>query len=70
MRRCLFERFPRPDFNLALHVGSNGPAGSVGYHLGYAMANVDSVDIIIKGVGGHGAYPHFLRLQYLTLFWT
>ena len=54
----LFERFPRPDFNLALHVGSNGPAGSVGYHLGYAMANVDSVDIIIKGVGGHGAYPH------------
>jgi len=54
----LFERFPRPDFNLALHVGSNAPAGSVGYHLGYAMANVDSVDIIIPGVGGHGAYPH------------
>ena len=58
LRDGLFERFPRPDFNLALHVGSNGPAGSVGYHLGYAMANVDSVDIIIKGVGGHGAYPH------------
>ncbi len=54
----LFERFPRPDFNLALHVGSSGPAGSVGYHLGYSMANVDSVDIIVKGVGGHGAYPH------------
>lgn len=54
----LFERFPRPDFNLALHVGANGPAGSVGYHLGYSMANVDSVDIIIEGIGGHGAYPH------------
>ena len=54
----LFERFPRPDFNLALHVGGMGPAGTVGYQLGYAMANVDSVDIIVNGVGGHGAYPH------------
>ena len=54
----LFERFPRPDFNLALHVGGMAPAGTVGYQLGYAMANVDSVDIIVNGVGGHGAYPH------------
>ena len=54
----LFERFPRPDFNLALHVGGMGPAGTIGYLLGYAMANVDSVDIIVNGVGGHGAYPH------------
>lgn len=54
----LFERFPRPDFNLALHVGGMGPAGTIGYQLGYAMANVDSVDIIVNGVGGHGAYPH------------
>ena len=54
----LFERFPRPDFNLALHVGGMGPVGTIGYQLGYAMANVDSVDIIVNGVGGHGAYPH------------
>ena len=54
----LFERFPRADFNLALHVGGMGPAGTIGYQLGYAMANVDSVDIIVNGVGGHGAYPH------------
>ena len=54
----LFERFPRPDFNLALHVGGMGPAGTIGYQLGYAMANVDSVDIIVNGIGGHGAYPH------------
>ena len=54
----LFERFPRPDFNLALHVSGMGPAGTIGYQLGYAMANVDSVDIIVNGVGGHGAYPH------------
>ncbi|MBV1930632.1 MAG: amidohydrolase [Porticoccaceae bacterium] len=54
----LFERFPRPDYNLALHVSAYLPAGTVGYAPGYAMANVDSVDILVKGVGGHGAYPH------------
>ena len=54
----LFERFPRPDFNLALHVAADAPAGTVKYVPGWAMANVDSVDIHIKGIGGHGAYPH------------
>ena len=54
----LFEKFPRPDYNLALHVGSTLPAGTVAYHKGYAMANVDMADITIFGVGGHGAYPH------------
>tara|TARA_B100001146_G_scaffold136881_1_gene120019 strand:- start:3142 stop:4431 length:1290 start_codon:yes stop_codon:yes gene_type:complete len=58
LREGLFKKFPRPDFNLALHVGASAPAGKIGYHLGYAMANVDMVDIIIPGVGGHGAYPH------------
>lgn len=53
----LFERFPRPDFCVALHVNSAMPAGMVGYVEGYALANVDSVDIKIFGVGGHGAYP-------------
>ena len=54
----LFTRFPRPDFNLALHVHSNLAAGTVGYVAGAALANVDSVDITVYGVGGHGAYPH------------
>ncbi len=54
----LFGEVPVPDFNLALHVSAGMPAGKVGYASGYAMANVDSVDIIVKGVGGHGAYPH------------
>lgn len=54
----LFERFPLPDYNLALHVNAAMPAGTVGYVSGFAMANVDSVDVIVKGVGGHGAYPH------------
>ncbi|MEM7459463.1 MAG: amidohydrolase [Pseudomonadota bacterium] len=54
----LFERFPQPDYNLALHVSASLPSGKVAYAPGYAMANVDSVDITVKGVGGHGAYPH------------
>jgi hippurate hydrolase len=54
----LFERFGKPDYALALHVDATIPAGSVGYRGGFAMANVDSIDIIIKGKGGHGAFPH------------
>ena len=54
----LFSRFPKPDYNLGLHVNAGLPAGMIGYTSGYALANVDSVDIEIKGVGGHGAYPH------------
>lgn len=54
----LFERFAKPDYNLSLHTLANLPAGQIGYVPGWMMANVDSVDITIKGVGGHGAYPH------------
>jgi hippurate hydrolase len=54
----LFVRFPRPSFALALHVSPIHATGKVAYRAGYAMANVDSVDITIHGRGGHGAYPH------------
>lgn len=53
----LFERFPRPDFALALHVDATLEVGRVGYRAGYALANVDSVDITVRGRGGHGAHP-------------
>lgn len=53
----LFERFARPDVNLAIHVSSDIPAGQVAAVAGFAMANVDSVDIVVRGIGGHGAYP-------------
>jgi amidohydrolase len=54
----LFERFARPDYALALHVSAEKPAGTIACQTGYAMANVDSVDIKIVGRGGHGAHPH------------
>ena len=54
----LFQKFPVPDYCLALHDDAEIAAGTIGVVPGYAMANVDSVDITIHGVGGHGAYPH------------
>ena len=54
----LYRRFPRPDFALALHCDAGLPAGQIGYREGFAMANVNSVDITVRGYGGHGAYPH------------
>ncbi len=57
LKAGLFTKFPRPDYNLALHANSAMPAGMVGITSGYALANVDSVDITVRGIGGHGAYP-------------
>lgn len=54
----LYKQFGKPDYCLALHCDSSRPHGTVGYTEGLAMANVDSVDIIVKGKGGHGATPH------------
>jgi amidohydrolase len=54
----LFSRFPKPDYCLALHANATLAAGKVGYTQGNIMANVDAVDITVKGVGGHGAVPH------------
>ena len=54
----LFTRFPKPDYVLAFHDAAQFPAGMIGYSPGFALANVDSVDVVVKGVGGHGAYPH------------
>ncbi|MEM9942903.1 MAG: amidohydrolase [Planctomycetota bacterium] len=54
----LFEKFPKPDYALALHCNSTFASGKVSLRPGYAMANVDSVDVTLYGRGGHGAYPH------------
>lgn len=54
----LFERFPKPDMALALHVDATLEAGKIGYRPGYTLANVDSVDVTMRGRGGHGASPH------------
>jgi hippurate hydrolase len=54
----LFTRFPRPDYCLALHCDPRAPYGHVAYNDGLLLANVDTVDILVRGKGGHGAAPH------------
>lgn len=57
----LFTRFPKPAYVIAFHDAANLAAGTVGYSPGYALANVDSVGVTVRGVGGHGAYPQTTR---------
>jgi hippurate hydrolase len=58
LKEGLFTKFPRPDYALALHCDGNQPYGTVAYTDGMALANVDSVDITVRGKGGHGSAPH------------
>jgi hippurate hydrolase len=57
----LYTRFPKPNYALAFHDTPELPSGVVGAKPGWALANVDSVDVEVKGVGGHGAYPHMTK---------
>ncbi len=54
----LWERFGQPDFALAFHVASEFEAGKINVSDGSPYAGADTVDIIIHGVGAHGASPH------------
>ena len=54
----LYTRWPKPDFVLGLHDDAETATGKIGVTEGFCYANVDSVDVSVKGSGGHGAYPH------------
>ncbi|MGI9287790.1 MAG: M20 metallopeptidase family protein [Pseudomonadales bacterium] len=54
----LYKRFPKPDYALAFHVAAELPSGKIEVPLGIAYSSADSVDIIVHGVGAHGASPH------------
>jgi hippurate hydrolase len=58
LRAGLYNRFGKPDFALGFHDNAQMQTGHVGVTEGYTYANVDSVNITVRGVGGHGAYPH------------
>lgn len=57
----LYTRFPKPDECLALHDSADLEAGKVGYTPGYALASSDSVDVTIRGKGGHGSRPEITK---------
>jgi hippurate hydrolase len=57
----LYERFGRPDRIIGLHDTNQLPAGTVGLISGAASASSTSVDVVIKGIGGHGSAPQLGR---------
>jgi amidohydrolase len=61
LRAGLYEKFPKPDYVLALHDSATLPAGQVAWHEGTMLAGADTVDIVIRGYGGHGAAPNMTR---------
>ena len=54
----LYERFGTPDYAFALHVSASIAAGVVNVLAGSPFAGADTVDIIVHGMGAHGASPH------------
>lgn len=54
----LWERFGKPDYALAFHVSAEDVAGKIDVTEGSPYAGADTVDIVIHGVGAHGASPH------------
>src|SRR5437764_3658275 len=54
----LYPKFGKPDFALGFHDKADLQTGHIGVTEGYTYANVDSADVTVRGVGGHGAYPH------------
>jgi hippurate hydrolase len=54
----LYDRFGKPDYAVALHDDAEIETGKIGVTEGYYNANVDSVDVTVKGMGGHGALPY------------
>jgi amidohydrolase len=57
----LYEKFGKPDFALGFHDKADMQTGHIGVTEGYTYANVDSVDVTVRGVGGHGAYPYVTK---------
>jgi len=57
----LYERFGRPDLVIGLHDTNELPAGQVGLIPGDAQASSTSIDVVIRGIGGHGSAPQVGR---------
>ena len=53
----LYERFGTPDMAIALHDTNLGAAGTVFVTPGASQASSNSVDVIMRGIGGHGSAP-------------
>ncbi len=54
----LFDKVPKPNYCLGIHVDAQLSAGDIGITVGPASANSNAVDITVYGRGGHGSQPH------------
>lgn len=54
----LYTRFPKPDYAVAFHVDAERATGTVSAAEGIQYSSSDSVDILVPGIGAHGASPH------------
>ena len=54
----LYTRFPKPDYAVAFHVDADLPAGRISASEGLQYSSADSIDIMVPGLGAHGASPH------------
>ena len=61
LRDDLYAKIPRPDYAIALHDKADLETGKVGYTPGYALSSATSIDIKIRGIGGHGSQPEATR---------
>ncbi len=72
----IYERFGRPDMIVGLHDTNGLAAGTAAIAIGEAQAGTTSVDITIRGIGGHGAEPQagrdpiVLAAQFITQMQT
>ncbi|HEX4619886.1 MAG TPA: amidohydrolase, partial [Steroidobacteraceae bacterium] len=72
----LYDRFGRPDKIIGLHDTNRLAAGTVGLIPGAASASSTSVDVVIRGIGGHGSAPEvgrdpvMLAAYYITQIQT
>ena len=57
----LYDRFGKPDYALAFHVAAALPTGRISASEGIQYSSADSVDIMVPGIGAHGASPHMGR---------
>ena len=58
LRDGLYTRWPKPNYALGFHDKADLEIGHIGVTEGYTSANVDSVDVTVHGIGGHGAYVY------------
>jgi hippurate hydrolase len=53
----LYERFGKPDFVIAEHDSPDVPAGSIAVKGGPLMAGSTTINLTMRGIGGHGSRP-------------